>query len=59
MDKKKLLYYELPFFTEYCSIGFLQDLIGRYVAWKINRKYKRYLDRLERAKMIELFNKLN
>lgn len=53
MTKKELMTYEAPTITEYISIDLLQKVLGKYVAWKINRKLKRYQKRLE----IELFIK--
>ena len=40
--KKFLVMYELPAITKYISNPYIQELIGSYVAWKINRKLKRF-----------------
>lgn len=51
IQPKDLLFYEMPSCAEYTNIGFIQEMIARYTAWKINRKYERYLTRLERTQM--------
>lgn len=53
MEKKDLLEYESPSISEFISIGWMQELIARYLAWKINRKWKRYEYRLARKEYIE------
>lgn len=40
---KELILYELPFFAEYISIGFIQNIIAWYIAKKVQRKYNKYL----------------
>lgn len=51
ISAQDLLFYEMPSCAEYTNIGFIQELIAKYTAWKINRKYERYITRLERARM--------
>lgn len=50
IDKIDFLLYEMPSCSEWTNIGFIQDLIAKYTAWKIDRKYDRYLTRIERTK---------
>ena len=38
---KKLLEYETPLFAEYVSWNWLQNIIAKYIAWKVRRKLKR------------------
>jgi len=49
MKKEDLLIYESPSISEFVSIGFFQDIIAGYLAWKINRKWRRYDKRIVRA----------
>lgn len=53
MNKTELLTYEAPFISEYVSIGWIQTILARYLAWKINRKLARYEKRLERVRFIK------
>jgi hypothetical protein len=55
MDRTKLIEYELPSITEKVSIGWLQNVIAKYTARRVNRKIKRYNLRQERK---EFVNKL-
>ena len=48
MEKKELLEYECPFIAEFISNNRLQDLIAKYLVWKVNKKWKRYENRLAR-----------
>ncbi len=52
MTPHELLKYELPAITEYISWDWLQSLIARYYAYKVNRKYYRYEKRLYREKWL-------
>jgi hypothetical protein len=56
MEKKEILKYEAPFIAEFISIGWMQDVIARYIAWKVNRKWKRYLYREDRENGLESIN---
>lgn len=51
-EKQVLLKYELPSIAEYCSISWIQEIIARYTAMKINRKWARYQKRLQREKFL-------
>lgn len=53
MDKNKLIIYEMPCFAQYISNDLFQEYIARYVAWKVNRKMKRY------KRFIQLLEKYN
>lgn len=58
-EKQVLLKYELPSIAEYCSISWIQEVIARYTAMKINRKWARYQKRLRREKFLTSYkNKL-
>ena len=58
-DKEMLLKYELPSIAEYCSVDWIQEIIARYTAMKINRKWARYQKRLRIEKFITSYrNKL-
>ena len=46
MERNELLIYEMPLMAEFVSNSLLQEIIARYLAWKINRKWKRYQIRL-------------
>jgi hypothetical protein len=39
----ELIAYELPWYADFVSIGWLQDIIARRVARKVRRKFGRYL----------------
>ena len=52
-EKQVLLKYELPSMAEYCSIGWVQEIIARYTAMKINRKWARYQKRLQRERFLK------
>ncbi len=56
-DKEMLLKYELPSIAECCSVDWIQDIIARYTAMKINRKWARYQKRLKRERFINSFRK--
>ncbi len=53
MEKEELLKYEMPSIAEFVSVGFLQTILARYTAWKINKKWARYVARQEREKWIK------
>ena len=53
MTPQELIKYELPSYTEYVSIGWLQNIIARYYCKKVNKKYARYKMRLQREKFIK------
>ena len=55
-DKRELLLYEVPSITEYISNDFLQEIIAKYIAYKVNKKYKRYEERCIRE---DFFNPIN
>lgn len=42
MNKEELLKYELPSYTEFISWGWLQTIIAKRVAKRINYKVERY-----------------
>jgi len=52
MNKDELTFYELPAIASYISIWWIQDLVARYVAYKVNTKYARMIKRIEDAKSI-------
>ena len=53
MKKEELILYESPTIAEFISLDWLQEIIAKYLAWKINRKWARYQYRLARH---EFFN---
>jgi hypothetical protein len=59
MKKEDLTVYEVPSIAEHVSNPFLQDIIARYTAWRVNSKWNRYVRRLERQKFIESCEILN
>jgi len=54
--KQELLEYEAPWYSEWISWDWLQTVIAKRLAKKINKKYERYLYRLKRN---EFFKKSN
>ena len=50
----EVLKYEIgsSWWASYVSWPFLQSIASAYFAWKIKRKYKRYLEAIERAKRV-------
>jgi len=56
IDKKDLLLYEASSITEYISWEWLQDIVARLLAMKINRKWKRYEFRVKRDRFFKQFN---
>jgi len=59
MNTKELLKYEMPSIAEYCSIGWIQNIIAWCTAKKINRKTRRYNARLAREAFVRGFKKKN
>lgn len=57
MEKKDLLLYELPTISEFVSVGWIQEVFAMYTAWKVNRKWKRYLYRKDREEWVERYLK--
>jgi len=55
MDIDKLLKYEMWSIAEWVSWGWLQNIIAKLVAIKINRKLRRYNKRIEREKFVLSF----
>ena len=55
MKKEELLKYEMPSIAEYISIAWMQKIVARYCAWKINRKWRRYENRQKREKFLKGF----
>ena len=53
MKKEDLVIYEAPTITEFISWGWLQDLVARYIAWTVNRKWDRYQYRLRRNELMQ------
>lgn len=43
MKKEEIMFYEASnSLAPYCSYDFLQKIIAKYLAWKVNRKWKRF-----------------
>ena len=59
MKKEDLTIYEVPSIAEHISISWVQDIIARYTAWRVNTKWNRYVRTLERQKFIESCEILN
>jgi hypothetical protein len=57
LDKKALVEYELPVWAEYVSVDWIQTVIARYIAWKVNRKWSRLLKRRQRGKLLEILRR--
>lgn len=53
----ELLKYETPSIAEFVSWEWLQNIISRYLAWKINRKLKRYNMRCTREEWLKSLGK--
>ena len=49
MKTEELLIYEMPTIAEFIGNKFLQSIIAKIVAKKINKKMKRYNKRMDRA----------
>lgn len=52
MDTEELLKYEMPIIAEFISIGWIQTIVAKYVAWKVHNKLIRYRERKEREVFI-------
>ena len=48
-----LVTYEMPTIAEFIAIGWLQTICARYLAWKVNRKIRRYNKRIEREQYLK------
>lgn len=48
MKKTDLVIYEMPSVSEFISWPWFQEIIARYTAYKVNRKWKRYTNRLQK-----------
>lgn len=57
MKKEELVIYEAPTITEFISIDWVQNLMAKYIAWTVTRKYNRYEQRLKRRELLELSHK--
>ena len=57
MKKEELVIYECPSIAEYISFNWGQNIVGKYLSYKIKRKLKRYNKRIEREKMLKSFIK--
>lgn len=55
MKKEDLLIYEAYWFTEYISNSWLQEIIARCLARKVNKKWRRYEERIAREKFIRKY----
>ena len=53
MNEEELCLYELPTWAEFVGIGWIGDLIAKWLAWTVNRKLRRYERRLEMRKRFE------
>jgi len=59
MKKEEILMYEMSnSIAENISWGWGQTIMAKLIARKVNRKWKRYQQMLERAKRVRLFKKL-
>ena len=45
--------YEMPLIAEFIFIGWMQGLMGKYIARKIERKIKRFDKRIATGKALE------
>lgn len=52
MKKEELAIYETPLIAEFISNKFLQNIMARYIAWKVNKKWERLVKRNERAEWL-------
>lgn len=53
LDKESLLLYEAPAITEFISIGWMQTLLAKWLAWKVSRKIDRWNKRIDRANYLK------
>ncbi len=55
-----LILYETPTISKYISWGWLQTIIGRYIAWKVTRKIRRFEKIIKQSEFLGLMKeKLN
>jgi hypothetical protein len=52
-QKEFLIVYEMPLWYEFISVRWIQNLLARMIAFKINRKLARYNERVERKKWLK------
>jgi len=52
MKREEIILYEAPALSEYIGVGWMQDILARYLSWKVTRKWNRYTKRLERAERV-------
>lgn len=54
LTRDEILDYEVctSWWAEWIGNDFLQGLVAKYFAWKVNRKYNRYLHCLERRRLL-------
>lgn len=57
MKIEDLLIYESPTISERLDYKWMQDIMSKYLAWKVNRKWKRYQRRIKTAELVR--NMLN
>jgi len=57
MKIEELLIYECPSIAEYISFNWVQNIVAKYLSYKINRKLNRYNNRIERSEMLKPFIK--
>lgn len=53
MTPEELIKYEMTSWAEFCSIDWIQEILARYYASKVNRKWYRYQKRLTREKYLK------
>ncbi len=61
LTQKEILDYEInsSAVASHLSLTILQKLAGKYFAWKVRRKYARYVKACSARKMLELLRALN
>lgn len=59
LTKGEILYYEVSasWWSGWIGNDFLQGLVAKYFAWKVNRKYNRYLRSLELRRLLHRLDK--
>jgi len=57
--KDLIILYDTPTLAEFVGFKWGQDIIAKYLAWKVGRKLDRYIRRKEREDFIKSYLKAN
>lgn len=58
MTTEELIKYEMPTAFEFISVGWMQNIAAWYIGHKVNRKIRRYNQRLKREEFIKAHIKI-